>query len=438
MVSGGSDRNAEYKLSKLLQIGTMAEYQDEFEKLINRVTVIFESLLTSFYISGLKLTLSIELLRARPLGEAFSLARIIEARLEAIAEKEKEHIIKKKAYTILSLRSELASPEIKGSLDADEDIGIDEVSSAIDCIFHICESNEVRSKFGEFSENKKSVIELGVYREKSRRAAEGGRRVLCYVQGSKRLKKKKMKAAIQRRLWDPRIKSAFQDNTLRARYRNAEYELSKLLQIGTVAEYHDEFEKLINQVTGISESLLTSFYISGLKLTLSIELLRARPFGEAFSLARIIEARLEAIAEKEKEHIIKKKACIILSLRSELASPEIKGSLDADEDIGIDEVSSAIDCVFHIGESNEVRSKFDEFSENKKSVIEVVMGGGEALGVYREKSRGAAEGGRRVLCYVQGSKRLKKKKMEAAIQRRLWDPGIKSAFQDNTLRAMWF
>ncbi|GJS09024.1 hypothetical protein Tco_0365820 [Tanacetum coccineum] len=222
--------------------------------------------------------------------------------------------------------------------------------------------------------------------------------------------------------------------------QNAEYALFKLLQMGTVAEYESEFVILANRVTGISKSLLTSFYIFGLKLTLSIELLRERPttLGEAFSLACIIEARLEAIAEKEKEHIIKKKVDTILSLRSKLASPKIKGSLDADEDIGIDEVSSAIDCVFHIGESNEVRSKFGEFSENKKSVIEVVMGGGEALGVYREKSRGAAEGGRRVLCYVQGSKRLKKKKMEAAIQRRLWDPGIKSAFQDNTLRARWF
>ncbi|GKD51751.1 hypothetical protein Tco_1280727 [Tanacetum coccineum] len=166
--------------------------------------------------------------------------------------------------------------------------------------------------------------------------------------------------------------------------QDAEYALSKLLQIGTVAEYESEFMVLANRVSEISESLLTSFYISGLKLTLSIELLRARPttLEGAFSLARIIEARLEAIAEK-REQIIKKKADTILSLRSELASPEIKGSLDADEDIGIDEVSSAIDCVFHIGESNEVRSKFGEFSENKKSVIEVVMGGGEALGVYR-------------------------------------------------------
>ncbi|GJU69129.1 hypothetical protein Tco_1255388 [Tanacetum coccineum] len=216
--------------------------------------------------------------------------------------------------------------------------------------------------------------------------------------------------------------------------------LSKLLQRGAVAEYHDEFEMLINRVTRISNSLLTSFYTFGLKLTIQIELLRARPttLGESFSIARITEARFEAISEKEKEHLIKKKADIILSLQSELDSPEIKWSLDADEDIGIDEVSSAIDYVFHIGESNEVRSKFDEFSENKESVVEVVMGGGEALGVYREKSREAAKVGRRMLCYVQGSGRLKKKKMEAAIQRRLWDPEIKSAFQDNTLRARWF
>ncbi|GJY44490.1 hypothetical protein Tco_0432703 [Tanacetum coccineum] len=84
MASGNSDRDA---LSKLLQMGTVAEYQ----------------------------------------------TRIIKARLKAIAEKEKEkekvHIIKKKADIILSLRSELASPDIKGSLDGDEDIGVDEISA---------------------------------------------------------------------------------------------------------------------------------------------------------------------------------------------------------------------------------------------------------------------------------------------------------------------
>nr|GEX70032.1 RNA-directed DNA polymerase, eukaryota, reverse transcriptase zinc-binding domain protein [Tanacetum cinerariifolium] len=112
---------------------------------------------------------------------------------------------------------------------------------------------------------------------------------------------------------------------------------------------------------------------------------------------------------------------------------EYERSLVANEDISVVEVISAIDDVFHIGESNEVRSKFGEFSKNKKSVVEVVMGGGEALRIYREKSRGAAKCGRSVLCYVQGNERLEKKTMEA--QRRLWDLGIKSAFQNNTLRA---
>ncbi|GJT19858.1 retrovirus-related pol polyprotein from transposon TNT 1-94 [Tanacetum coccineum] len=211
--------------------------------------------------------------------------------------------------------------------------------------------------------------------------------------------------------------------------------LSKLLQMGTVAEYQSEFVVLANQVTGISESLLTSFYISGLKLTIQIELLRARPttLGEVFSLAHIIEARFEAIAEKEEENIIKKKADVILSLQSELASPKIKRSLDVDEDIGVDSVSSAIDCVIHIGESNEVRSKFGEFLKNKESVVEVVVGGGEVLGVYREKSRGAAVYAGVMMFWACVESYVKNHRKESMFNpmfnpRRLWDPGIKSAF----------
>ncbi|GKA60490.1 hypothetical protein Tco_0759897 [Tanacetum coccineum] len=79
----------------------------------------------------------------------------------------------------------------------------------------------------------------------------------------------------------------------------------------------------------------------------------------------------------------------ILSLQSKLASPEVKGSLDDVEDIGVDEVSSAIDGVFDSGESNvesmKVRSKFGEFSENKESVEEVVVSGGEALRVDEDE-----------------------------------------------------
>nr|GFB68623.1 retrotransposon Gag protein [Tanacetum cinerariifolium] len=154
--------------------------------------------------------------------------------------------------------------------------------------------------------------------------------------------------------------------------RFVEDALSKLLQTGMVAEYQNEFEILISRVTGKSKFLLIMGYISRLKVALQIYLLRERPttIGEAFSLTRLIEAHFEAIIEKDKQHIIKKKANTILLLQSELASPEVKGSLDVDEHIGVNEVSSTIDGVLDSGESNvesmEVRSKFGEFSENKK------------------------------------------------------------------------
>ncbi|GJV15331.1 nucleotide-binding alpha-beta plait domain-containing protein [Tanacetum coccineum] len=79
MASGSNDRDT---LSKLLEMGTVAEYQSEFEILINRVMGISENLLKSFYISKLKSNLERALLRSNPttLGEAFSLARATEAR----------------------------------------------------------------------------------------------------------------------------------------------------------------------------------------------------------------------------------------------------------------------------------------------------------------------------------------------------------------------
>nr|GEZ37859.1 retrotransposon-related protein [Tanacetum cinerariifolium] len=106
MASGGSDRDAKDALSKLLQMGTMAKYQNEFEMLINQVTGISESLLISFYISGLKVALQIELLRARPatLEEAFSLAHLEETtrhkpnKVEAIKSSGSNLLVESKYY----------------------------------------------------------------------------------------------------------------------------------------------------------------------------------------------------------------------------------------------------------------------------------------------------------------------------------------------------
>nr|GEV61218.1 hypothetical protein [Tanacetum cinerariifolium] len=71
--------------------------------------------------------------------------------------------------------------------------------------------------------------------------------------------------------------------------------LSKLLQLGMVEDYQRQFEKLMNRVTDIPDSLLISFYISGLKLHLQRELLVSKPttFGHVFSLARTIEAHFD-------------------------------------------------------------------------------------------------------------------------------------------------
>ncbi|GJS12000.1 transposon ty3-G gag-pol polyprotein [Tanacetum coccineum] len=80
-----------------------------------------------------------------------------------------------------------------------------------------------------------------------------------------------------------------------SKYEDPQGTLSKLLQTGTVAQYQAEFEKLMNRVTDISEALLISFYISGLKPNLQRELLVSKPttLGEAFSLATVTEARLD-------------------------------------------------------------------------------------------------------------------------------------------------
>ncbi|GJZ00631.1 ty3-gypsy retrotransposon protein [Tanacetum coccineum] len=90
------------------------------------------------------------------------------------------------------------------------------------------------------------------------------------------------------------------EESVRNCFGPSEYEdpngaLSKLLQLGTVKDYQREFEKLMNRATDIPDSLLISFYISGLKLHLQREFLVSRPttLGDAFSLSLITEARLD-------------------------------------------------------------------------------------------------------------------------------------------------
>ncbi|GJS84755.1 hypothetical protein Tco_0751296 [Tanacetum coccineum] len=239
---------------------------------------------------------------------------------------------------------------------------------------------------------------------------------------------------------------------------------------------------LISRVTGKSESLLKTIYISGLKPALQCALLRSnhKTLNEAFSLARATEARFTDLQLWE----------LLRSNPTTLGEAFFRAQVKKDdEDIGVDEVSSAIDGVFDIGESSvesiEVRSKFDESSENKEnrggefddSLDEINLGLSEEFvirvlegrDVPGEKSREVfsvmpleAKGRRRVLCYVQGSRRRKRKKSvgysngrrdcalfgalvfplfnpgpSSFAHKRIWDPGIK-IFLDDTFRARWF
>ncbi|GKA82243.1 hypothetical protein Tco_0788991 [Tanacetum coccineum] len=251
MASNDNDPDAEYALSRLLQRGTVVKYQKEFEILVSRVTGKYESLPASIYTFAFKPTLIRALLWSNPttLGEAFALARLAEAqvqhleeitfhksnkveetkaRFEAIAEKEQN--IKEKVDTTLSLPSDEASPVVKGPLDASVDTllflrsedpnfkiqengvkyvralnvvplevvftgPVDEVSSVIEDVFEIDESNveggNSHSTYSSYHlEDKVDFERVGNI---TPWAAKVERRkiVNCYVQGSGRRKRKK-------------------------------------------------------------------------------------------------------------------------------------------------------------------------------------------------------------------------------------------------------
>ncbi|GJY26611.1 hypothetical protein Tco_0401337 [Tanacetum coccineum] len=176
--------------------------------------------------------------------------------------------------------------------------------------------------------------------------------------------------------------------------QDARYALSKLLQRRTVAEYE-------NEAFSLARAAETRF------ANLDIwKFLRSNPsiLGEDFFKACIAEARFEIITKEDKEHIVEKKIDVILPLplQGEFASPEVKGSLDADEDIGVDEVSSAIDGVFDIGESLVVFLKWVSISRSRPLLILVSF---ENTNVAMGK--------------------------EVKIQRRIWDPGIKIFFRQH-------
>ncbi|GJY09531.1 hypothetical protein Tco_0377716 [Tanacetum coccineum] len=100
---------------------------------------------------------------------------------------------------------------------------------------------------------------------------------------------------------DQRLRAVgFNLESVRNRFGPCKYEdpqgaISNLLQKGTVTQYQGALEKLMYRATDISAGLLISFYVSGLKPSLQRKLLveKLTSFGDAYSLSRVTEARLE-------------------------------------------------------------------------------------------------------------------------------------------------
>ncbi|XP_061340529.1 uncharacterized protein LOC133287007 [Gastrolobium bilobum] len=79
-----------------------------------------------------------------------------------------------------------------------------------------------------------------------------------------------------------------------SRYRDLRGELGRLTQVTTVADYQSQFEKLANQVMGIDDVSLQSYFESGLKSEIRKEVRMHLPASleQAIDLAKIVEDKL--------------------------------------------------------------------------------------------------------------------------------------------------
>ncbi|GJY19223.1 hypothetical protein Tco_0390714, partial [Tanacetum coccineum] len=214
MASGGSDRDAEDALSKFLQMGTVAEYHNE-----SNPTTLGEafslSLATEARFTNLQLW---ELLRSNPttFGETFFKARITEDRFED-----------ERFTTTIVKANDLNTGVHVQDLELETKVLVDGKQDDVKVV-------KVVGVTGHQNSNEPNVLKcngvIGVGVNKNNKRDDKEVQYSVYALhvlipilkrlNDRYIKKKKIEAVIQRRLWDPVIKSVFQDNTLRARKKN--------------------------------------------------------------------------------------------------------------------------------------------------------------------------------------------------------------------------
>ncbi|GKE52990.1 retrotransposon-related protein, partial [Tanacetum coccineum] len=177
-------------LSKLLQLGTVKDYQREFEKLMNQATNIPDSLLISYYIFGLKLHLQRELLVSKP-------------------------------TTFGDVVNDGDDSESSGPVTPTSD---SKSSGEVKVLNWVQQSIHIESTYDNDARDQVSELEMKVLVDGKQDEAKVVKMVVVAVEqnidepdvkgngvigvgvNDQYIKKKKMEATIQRRIWDPEIK----------------------------------------------------------------------------------------------------------------------------------------------------------------------------------------------------------------------------------------
>ncbi|GJZ88255.1 hypothetical protein Tco_0660037 [Tanacetum coccineum] len=198
MASGGSDRDAEDTLSKLLQM------------VRSNPTTLDEAFLLARATKARFMDLQLwKLLRANPttLGEAFFKARISEARFEDknnqavdnnIGDQEDPNVNDKQEEKKADDQEIENVKDEKGKNVEDEHGSIRSIGVTI---------NSDVSDFGREVQDNRSLRVYELWKPS----------FMSYIETIMWFKKESI-YILERRLWDPGIKSAFQDNTLRTRW----------------------------------------------------------------------------------------------------------------------------------------------------------------------------------------------------------------------------
>ncbi|GJY53993.1 hypothetical protein Tco_0445657 [Tanacetum coccineum] len=220
---------------------------------------------------------------------------------------------------------------------------------------------------------------------------------------------------------------------------------------GYGGEYQNEFEILINQVTGISRGLLKAFYISGLKPTLQCSLLRLNPttLDEAFLLACATKARftnLQLLALLRSNPTTLGEAffrTLITEARFENENNQaVDNNVGDQEDPNVNdkqEVKKADDEEIKTVKDEERKnvedqqvSKADDDTNNDDFDCSLPPHKGVNLTVEKIVFENTTSDLRRTRM-----SNFHVDRQDIGSQVKTWDPGIK-IFLDDTLRAMWF